>query len=387
MPRRPEFGMAVAMVLVLGAVPVSQTGWELSRGDRPQCFELFDRFPSETSLREYEADLEDRSWLTQYVRPVVQRFRLRLLGDLAGKLVAGRNEWLFYEPGVDYLVERPPAGQPPGAGANAAFRAICSFHTQLSARRIQLLVVIVPGKATVYPDRLTGRFQPGRVVESRTKAFVERLNAAGIETVDLTDTFSQLRASGQDEAQPLFLARDTHWTGSGVRSAASAIARRVRQLGWLDLTAPARTEVYTTRRVHVVRRGDLTKMASSLESEQTFDDEQLEVLQVIERVGGAPYRDHSQSSVLLIGDSFARIYESDTPKSSGLAAHLAHQLDRPLTSLVNDGGASTLVRQQLARRIELLEGKSLVIWEFVERDLRYGLEGWQEVRLPNPKSD
>ena len=44
---------------------------------------------------------------------------------------------------------------------------------------------------------------------------------------------------------------------------------------------------------------------------------------------------------------------------------------------MNDGGASTLVRQELARRPQLLAGKTLVIWEFVERDIGYGTEGWQ----------
>ena len=54
----------------------------------------------------------------------------------------------------------------------------------------------------------------------------------------------------------------------------------------------------------------------------------------------------------------------------------------PLASIVNDGGASTLVRQQLSRKPELLRGKKLVVWEFVERDVRFGTEGWQPVPLP-----
>ena len=54
----------------------------------------------------------------------------------------------------------------------------------------------------------------------------------------------------------------------------------------------------------------------------------------------------------------------------------------PLTTIVNDGGASTLVRQELARKSHLLGGKKVVIWEFVERDFRFGTDGWQRVRLP-----
>ena len=39
------------------------------------------------------------------------------------------------------------------------------------------------------------------------------------------------------------------------------------------------------------------------------------------------------------------------------------------------------MRQELSRKPALLEGKKLVIWEFVERDIRFGMEGWQEVEF------
>jgi hypothetical protein len=58
-------------------------------------------------------------------------------------------------------------------------------------------------------------------------------------------------------------------------------------------------------------------------------------------------------------------------------------LRRPLRSLVNDGGAATLVRQELYRRPVMLRDKRLVVWEFVERDIRFGTEGWQLVPLPS----
>jgi hypothetical protein len=41
------------------------------------------------------------------------------------------------------------------------------------------------------------------------------------------------------------------------------------------------------------------------------------------------------------------------------------------------------VRQELARRPQLLNGKTVVIWEFVERDIRFGTEGWKAVPLPS----
>jgi hypothetical protein len=83
----------------------------------------------------------------------------------------------------------------------------------------------------------------------------------------------------------------------------------------------------------------------------------------------------------VLGDSFSRIYQTDAPRSAGWISHLARELSQPLASIVNDGGASTLVRQTLARKQNVLRNKKLVVWEFVERDFRYGAEGWKEVDL------
>ena len=75
------------------------------------------------------------------------------------------------------------------------------------------------------------------------------------------------------------------------------------------------------------------------------------------------------------------MYQSDEPEAAGWIANLAYELGTPLTTIVNDGGASTLVRQELARSPELLKGKRLVIWSFVERDLRFGMKGWEKIAV------
>jgi hypothetical protein len=61
---------------------------------------------------------------------------------------------------------------------------------------------------------------------------------------------------------------------------------------------------------------------------------------------------------------------------------LAYELRRPVAGLINDGGGTTLVRQELYRRPALLRNKRVVVWEFVERDIRFGTEGWQVIPLP-----
>ena len=95
-----------------------------------------------------------------------------------------------------------------------------------------------------------------------------------------------------------------------------------------------------------------------------------------------PFKDDfRKSEILILGDSFSRIYQTDSPVNAGWIAHFAKNMNRPVASIVSDGGASTLVREKLARKASVLKGKKLLIWEFVERDLRFGAEGWKDVEF------
>ena len=139
---------------------------------------------------------------------------------------------------------------------------------------------------------------------------------------------------------------------------------------------------YRERPAPVERLGDVLRMLQSPRLERRATPEHVPCIQVVGSDTTRPYRDDANSPILILGDSFLRIYEQDEPGSAGFIAHLAKELKQPLSSLVNDGGASTLVRQELYRRATLLKNKRVVVWEFVERDIRLGTEGWQQVPLP-----
>jgi hypothetical protein len=51
-------------------------------------------------------------------------------------------------------------------------------------------------------------------------------------------------------------------------------------------------------------------------------------------------------------------------------------------AIYSDGGASTDVRRKLSTNPEMLEGKKVVLWEFIERDAALGAQGWEDVALP-----
>jgi hypothetical protein len=118
--------------------------------------------------------------------------------------------------------------------------------------------------------------------------------------------------------------------------------------------------------------------------ERAVEPERFACRQVVQSDTRTPYRDRPEAEVMILGDSFLRVYEKDEPGAAGFIAHLARELGQPMTSIVNDGGASTLVREELARRPTLLLNKRLVIWEFAERDIRFGTGGWRIVPVARP---
>jgi len=409
----PRICLIAIFLALIGVVAPSQIVLEWRAGDTPQIADLFRQKPTPTNLRRLENDLESRCRLAQAVRPWVQYARFVAFQDAGDKALLGRSGWLFYRPAVQYLVEpvrsvparaypesasggtpkrslrvdsgigakpspRPAAlTMPPGAeNRHDVFAAIVSFRDDLAKRGIQLLVLPAPNKASVCPERLCARAAgwPGPV-NPTTRAVLAQLQQAGVEVVDLFEVYGR---RGGTNGSDCYLAQDSHWSPLGMRLAADVVARRLLDSGWVR-QGPVR---YETKPVTIQRYGDVLRMMRVPQVERLYEPERIECTQVIVSHTGKPYVDDPNAPVLVLGDSFLRIFERDEPGSGGFVAHLACNLGFALTSVINDGGASTLVRQQLARKPSLLAGKKVVVWEFVERDIRFGTEGWQVIPLP-----
>jgi hypothetical protein len=177
--------------------------------------------------------------------------------------------------------------------------------------------------------------------------------------------------------------------------------------------------------VRVNRCGDVLEMSQIPGLRQHFGVEEVECEQVRSSTGkllipspseraGVYKPPGAESSILVLGDSFCRIYQlpepptlgelpavSDQsshrvptspgepsgskrllPGSAGFLSLLMRALKAPIDYIVSDGGAASDVRKRLATNPEILEDKKLVLWEFVERDIALGHEGWEDVPLP-----
>jgi hypothetical protein len=375
--RPADLALATFFLVLVASVILIQTTVEVHRGERISALEVFRQKPTAAHLRAYEHSLEDASVVARALRPWVQFAQFAWLRDGGEKALVGRGGWLFYKPGFDDMVSR--GGGMPRA-TNDPVTAIVAWRDALAARGIQLLVMLAPNKESIYPDYLTRREEPGQTLMApQTRDLLKRLNVAKVECVDLFALFAHARTNAaRAGTAPLYLQQDSHWSPAGVALAAKAVAQRLAEKGWVK---SGRT-FYREKPLVVERLGDVVRMLQSEQIEKSFVPEKVPCVQVFREEGGSLYQDQADSEVLVLGDSFLRIYEQDEPGGAGFIAHLAKELKQPLTSLVSDGGASTLVRQELYGRSALLKDKRVVVWEFVERDIRLGTEGWQQVPLP-----
>ncbi len=346
-------------------------------------------------LRAFESKVEDENALVLAVRPRYQLAVWKIFNDPGEKVVLGNGEgrWLFYRQDVEFLVQPSPLDVR-SAKLDNPIQAILKFREQLKAKGVELLVVVTPGKPSIYPERLTAADidVAGANAAGHGKAILDSLARLGLNTVDL---YTPLLAAKADDASlgPLYLNDDTHWTPRGAELAANVIAKKVSELaesGVVDIGEPSMEFVASDSIAD--RMGDIGEM-SGLNKFNVFKVQRVtghvvSQQEVTERdsvtydTTRTPFKDDfRKAKILILGDSFSRIYQTDAPVNAGWIAHFAKEMGRPVASIVSDGGASTLVREKLARKAGVLKGKKLLIWEFVERDLRFGAEGWKEVNF------
>ena len=380
-------------------------------------------------LRAFEKKVEDENALVLAVRPRYQLAVWNIFNDPGEKVVLGAagdcigagcardtavasDRWLFYRQDVEFLVQPSPLDVR-SAKLDNPIKAIEKFRDQLKAKGVELLVVVTPGKPSIYTERLTGsaQFLNGTTAAGHGKAILDSLSRLGLNTVDL---YTPLLAAKKDDATlgPLYLNDDTHWTPRGAELAAGVIAGKVREMvdaGIVDIGEESMTYVasdsvadrlgdigemsglnkfgvFKTQRVvgHVVSQQEVTERAQTSDSSETPVESLADSTAVQDAVAydttRTPFKDDfRKAKIMILGDSFSRIYQTDSPVNAGWIAHFAKNMNRPVASIVSDGGASTLVREKLARKAGVLKSKKLLIWEFVERDLRFGAEGWKEV--------
>jgi hypothetical protein len=369
----------VLFLALVACPPLVQVIAEARGGAWPAALEVFRQRPTPRNLRAFENAVQDASVTARTLRPMMQAVQFFALREAGEKALVGPGGWLFYQPGVSYLTQRARGGE---STVEEAVGTVTRFRDDLAARGIQLLLVPAPNKESVYPEQLArgATVPPTPIIGAETRSFLDHCQAAGVEVVDLFALYATARSSSETA---LYLEQDSHWTPAGMKLAMTAVAARILERGWL---APG-TIRYYARPAPVQELGDIVRMLRSPPIEARLTRQDIRTEQVVRRNTGALFADDPSPEVLVLGDSFLRVFERDPPGQAGFVAHLALALGCPVGSIISDGGASTLVRQDLYRRPKLLARARVVVWEFVERDIRLGTEGWQIVPLPPKRTE
>lgn len=385
--------IASCFILVIGVAPVMQLAKELRSGESLQEFDVFKRMPTVANLRAYENEMEDNSVVATVVRPWYQWLSTHLAGQGNGEVVIGRDEWLFYRPSLDYIIK-------PGSSFHrklGPLPAMIAFHEALKAQGVDLILLPVPGKSTVYPEYLSGRYnmESGPPVNLYAPEFFGLLRARGIQVLDPTDVLweakveqaASLFGSADNDGETLYIPQDTHWSPRGMKLVAKSLARAIQAGGWLT-DAPRKS--YGVQPVEVRRFGDLYDMLNLPEGHGGFGPLSITAEKVVDMETGEPCTPDASSPIVLLGDSFSNVFsraELGWGEHSGLAEHLALQLGVPIDVIaINDGGPTTS-RESLARRPNALVGKKLVIWQFATRDLVNPESEWKIVNIPKPQRE
>ena len=298
--------------------------------------------------------------------------------------VAGSDGWLFFGGELRLL----SVGRFWGADAAKVSRAhkpeladpipaILDFQQQLKARGIDLLVVPVPPKASVYPEKIV----PGFDVRTKDPApvlhqFYDELRAAGVDVLDLSKLFIQKR---DDNRGPVFCKTDSHWSGFGCVLAADAIAEKMRG----KIPKPANAKEYVAEWKDAEREGDLATLLGHDGHKPSA--EKIAVQSVSEKGTGAAVQEDPNSPLLLIGDSHTLIYHDRDflPVRGGLVDQLALQLGFAPDLIGTSGSGATPVRINLYRRSAKEPGylakKKMVVWCFAAREFTEATEGWAKV--------
>ena len=433
---RTEFSGGVKwMLLVAGlatlfGVPAGQAYREMRTSDgdghdgtRPQCLEIFQALPRALAayrqssgswrsrllrsnavvvqaMEDYEKDVQAESFLTRWGVPWTQEM-LIYAGSGNEKGYVGRDRWLFYRPGIDYCTgpgfldpqylarETNVPARPQPARQPDPRAAIFQFQRQLAERNIRLVVMPVPGKATIHPERFSSRYGRRRlgIHNPSYRRLLHQLEAEGVLVCDVTDALVAYR---QRTGNAAYLATDTHWRPAAMELAAEQLARLIEEKIAFD-TARGNSRWRRMSR-QVTNLGDIASMLKLRPNQTLFDQEEVTIHPVVEAVG-TPWQPDSAAEVLLLGDSFANIYSLQMMNwgaAAGLAEQLSYALGRSVDTITrNDQGAFAtreLLGRELSRGADRLAGKKVVVWQFAARELLVG--DWKLLDMtPRPSTD
>jgi hypothetical protein len=260
------------------------------------------------------------------------------LGEKGG-VVTGTKTWMFK---AEELTKLSKCAQTNEATANRIVQVAKDYQKQLQEKKVKLVMAFVPPKALVYSDMVSKKVSPpksGKLplrVDAHVEAVAEKLDAAGLEVVDLTQDFILNR-------QGLFTPGGSTLTPEATKVAADRIGRAVGMKGTVSLVA----------------KDDVVEGGNELGGKV----EKLPVRQIFDKTGVGPVPLASGGSpVVMLCDTVGTTWARER---ASLAEQLSYELQSPVT-LLDSAEARNAPRQRIMRESATarnpLRNAKCVVW-------------------------
>ncbi|GIX06881.1 MAG: hypothetical protein KatS3mg115_1284 [Candidatus Poribacteria bacterium] len=408
--------LTLALLATIGAVPLVQliTEWRDETPGLPHPLSVFrmlprleefrqvqgipgllELLPSLREIHEFETQLEETSVVSGWILPRAQYALTAIFGVGNEQAYIGRKRWLFYRPGVDYLIGpgflEPEQMQARIRGAKGwedpphpdPIAPIIQLAEALKAYGATLVVVPTPVKPSVYPDYLSSSAQPPAepLQNPSYEAFLRELERNGVRVFDPGPILTRFRREGGRA----YLRTDTHWTPEAMERVAQALADYLVREGLVPRPAEGR---YRREERQITNLGDIAIMLKLPAGQRLYRPEMTTIHPVV-REDGAPWRPDPRGPVLLLGDSFSNIYSLEGMgwgADAGFGEQLSFFLQQPIDRIVQNAGGAYATREalqaDLRRGADRLRGKRVVVYQFAARELAVG--DWRPIPLPEP---
>lgn len=301
-------------------------------------------------------------WL---VKPVRYYFT-SLMGWGNAAVIVARDGWLF--PRAETAI--PATAAPPLRETAAALRA----------HGATLVVISVPAKSAVYPERLTGSGGGELERHSHVSAVLQELRDAGARVLDLGPVLHGLKTSDTAE-EFVFSPQSAYWSPRGMAQGAFAAANFIQQQpGYAALPLQPSLAVMTPA-MGLATPGDLVTALDSPRHQSRYAAQTVPLIRLLTAEKKEPLASDPSSPVALLGGQCVRVYDDPLPghpvgvlpealgSSAGFAQHLAWYLSMSLdvhtTGSSLDAAKNWLVARPEADR----KAKRLIVWVLSDFDL------------------
>lgn len=327
---------------------------------------------------DWEKQMEESFFLYSDLVAAYQYIMTTLFRIGNDKAIVGKDGWLFYTNDIAYLTAKTNCEK--REQYRLAVECIADFSAQLAARGIELIVMPVPLKTMIYPEKLSGEYDDQTYLQnSEYNRWISELEKRQIRVVDPTMKLCVMKRSGI----PTYLKTDTHWTPQAMEAVAGEVCRQIEEIGVSESDSSL---AYTRVEQSVSQQGDIYTMLKLKMPITWLPCEQVVSHAVWKENGHEKWNPEKQAEILLLGDSFSNIYslaEMGWGTSAGLAEQISYCMNCAVDVIRRNDKGSIATRQilqsDLLRGNDRLAGKRVVVWEFAMRELMQG--DWRKLDM------